>query len=238
LQLAALKFDGIGSLRVDGSLGPLNDSFAVPKPHHEFTTTLQYLLGDEPDPQTGTAEVRVINNDFKSYILQAYEKHQHIAAFRAPYRFIHADFDAQNMLFAYPDPSQSPKLVGIIDWDNAHTGLLYELMEYPIVIQDVDWSPEEFGTNKILRKHFVRCLLHGYPRGSKEREDAKECFRNKEWALSNFRDVWVRPEDGEEGVESAKAVLEWERERRGYPYDGTAVWEPDSEIESNDDESA
>jgi hypothetical protein len=56
--------------------------------------------------------------------------------------------------------------------------------------------------------------------------------------LSNFRDVWVRPEDGEEGVESAKAVLERVREGGGYPYDGTAVWEPDSEIESDDDESA
>jgi hypothetical protein len=158
LQLAALEFDGIGSLRAGGSLGPLNDCFAVPKPDREFTTTSQYLICDEPDPQTVTEEMRVINNDFKSYILQAYEKHQDTAALRAPYRLIHTDFDAQNMLFAYPDPSQPPKLVGIVNCDNAHTGLLYELMEYPIFIQDVDWSPENFGTNKILRKHFVRCF--------------------------------------------------------------------------------
>ena len=142
------------------------------------------------------------------------------------------------MLFSHADPSEPPKLVAIIDWDNAHTGLLYELMEYPIFVQDVEWSPELFESNKVLRKHFVRCLVRGYPKGSKERGEVKQCFRSKEWVLSNFRDMWVLPEDGEEGVSGARVRLERLKEGTAFPYDGVADWVPDSEVESEDEGEA
>ena len=58
---------------------------------------------------------------------------------RPPFRLRHADFDGQNLLFTDPklsDGTSPPRLIGVIDWDYAHTAPLYFLHEYPIFIQD------------------------------------------------------------------------------------------------------
>lgn len=232
LQLAELKFNQIGSLRHGGVVGRLND---VPGVDRAYNNIIEYLIGDAPDPKACTEEVNSLNDDFKTYLSAPLATHKPTAALSPPFRLLHTDFDGQNMLFTRTDPSDPPRLAGIIDWDNAHTGLLYELLEYPIFIQDVDWSPELYADNKVLRKHFVRCLTDGYPKGSKQRQQVKECFRIKEWTLSNFRDMWVRPEDGSFGVERAREQLVRLRGGRAFPYDGTLEWEPDSEVESEDE---
>lgn len=92
-------------------------------------------------------------------------------------------------------------------------------------------------TNKVLRKHFVRCLDNAYPQNLVERQTIKECFRRKKWVLSNFRDIWAQPEDGEEGVEFAQARLAKWKTGTAYPYDDVAEWEIDSEIESEDEQA-
>ena len=52
LQLAELRFDRIGSLKADGSIGPLNDCYVGEGTNGPFTTTQAYLLGGAPNPST------------------------------------------------------------------------------------------------------------------------------------------------------------------------------------------
>ena len=139
------------------------------------------------------------------------------------------------MLSTQDDPSEPPKLCGIIDWDDSRTGLLYELLEYPIFIQDVEWSPELYTENKTLRKYFVRCLANKFPKGSSDREDVKECFRMKSWILQNFQTMWVSG-DNEMDVQRTRQKLESIRSGTAAPYEGKLDWEPDSELESEDEE--
>ena len=204
-------------------------------PDRAFATTKEYMLSHMPNPDNCTAEMNEINQTLKQELLNVLELGKTHDALDPPYRLIHTDFDAQNMLFIDHSATHLPQLSGVIDWDNSRTGLLNELFEYPIFIQDIHWSPELFVENKILRKHFVRCLANKFSKGSREREMARECFRTKTWVLQNFDDMWVTEEEEEE-IQNAKRKLEDLREGRALPYDGRLDWEPDSELESDDDD--
>lgn len=133
IQMAEMKFAGIGSLKADGTLGALKD---IPRAQHAFYGTKEYLLADAPNPSACTEKMNQLNAEFQKLIISAFEDKSRLLS--PPYPIFHADFDAQNMLVVQNEPTQPPQIVGIIDWDHTRTGLLYELMEYPIFIQDVN----------------------------------------------------------------------------------------------------
>ncbi|GET04156.1 kinase-like domain-containing protein [Rhizophagus clarus] len=70
-----------------------------------------------------------------------------------PFTLIHYDFDAQNILVEHSSIDNTIKIVGIIDWEFSHTGTLWELCEYPIWIQDVEYEPFEFISHKELQRN-------------------------------------------------------------------------------------
>ncbi|KAK5169438.1 uncharacterized protein LTR77_005414 [Saxophila tyrrhenica] len=94
-----------------------------------------------------------------------------------PFRLIHADFDAQNLLFAQLDEDCEPLLAGVIDWDHAFTGPLYYLFEYPIFMQDDDSNPEQYAENKILRQELVRSLQECSQELGESPALARQCFQ-------------------------------------------------------------
>jgi hypothetical protein len=152
----------------------------------------------------------------------------------APYRLIHGDFESQNILVQGEEGAL--RISGIIDWDWSHTGLLYHLCEYPDYIRDFD-GEDDFEVNRILRKHFVSSLAKHFSRDSADREQVKQCFREKNYAMNSLRSVFMYctwAPDLEKGiVESYLNSLcgeSPEYERRAYG--GVLGWEPDSEPES------
>lgn len=152
-----------------------------------------------------------------------------------PYRLIHEDLDAQNMLFVQTDAG--PVLSGIIDWDYSFVGPAYYLYEYPIFIQDVHWSEHLYAENKILRKHFVRSLAQQFPKGSEERKCVHHCMRHKSFVWNNFADVFMNGQNDESDLlEAAKQYLEDLKSGNGRPYEGRLDWGPDSELESDDED--
>ncbi|KAK5125749.1 hypothetical protein LTR85_012024 [Meristemomyces frigidus] len=156
----------------------------------------------------------------------------------APYRLLHGDFDAQNMLFTWDSPDQTPKLSGIIDWDNSYTGPLYWLCEYPVFIRDIDHEEHLYEENKILRKRFVRMLADKFPAGSEDRRDIQECFRQKNRALNGFREIFTRIRWGQVRIEliAVGKYLEDLVQGGEAAYGGRPDYEPDSELGSDDGE--
>lgn len=168
-QLAQLEFSKIGALRADGTIGPivrsqnlLDDTVAADETHvlptGPFTSTYNYLsvfvtsLADYAE-QPLLADA---NRLLKDYL----DQHPCYPPTSSPFRLTHADFDGQNFLFTEFSITggASPRLTGVIDWENACTAPLYFLYEYPIFIQDNDCEKLPYEDNIVLRQHFVRAL--------------------------------------------------------------------------------
>jgi hypothetical protein len=234
-QLAGLEFELIGILKTDGRICPLLDNTSNGPITKTFNTTEDYMLSYMPDPTTCTPEANSINNFLKDELVKTINSTPSRRILGPPYCLRHPDFDLQNMLFTFPSTIGPPKLSGIIDWDDSYTAPLYELLEYPIFIQDVHWNKELYTENKLLRKHFVRALANRFPKGSEMREAVKECFRMKCWVLQNFMEMWI--EDGEDEIELDRGRIAVEKLNDGsaLAYHGRLDWEADSEIESEDE---
>ncbi|KIJ27531.1 hypothetical protein M422DRAFT_190903 [Sphaerobolus stellatus SS14] len=180
-QLASCKFDSIGSLREDFTVGPLIHSIGVEEngintirvlTKGPFKSALAYLesfLDDLPTYDSDTTPTLI--SEAKHLLGAHVASGDHHNLLEPPFRLIHADFDAQNMLFTVNDGH--PRLTAVIDWEFAHTGPLYFLYEYPIFIQDVDWSKELYARNAVLRQSFCHSLRNQYANNSREFEQAK-----------------------------------------------------------------
>jgi aminoglycoside phosphotransferase (APT) family kinase protein len=164
------------------------------------------------------------------------------AVLHAPFRLTHGDFDGQNLLFT-TSASGPPKLTGVIDWEASYTGTLYYLFEYPIFMRDNDMDEEQYDNNRVLRKHFVQSLAQRFSKGSPERRDARETFRQKSGLLNQFRYVFMTSnwEDESDEYNEAKGYKDFvtgadDDEYGAYnAYGGKLDWEPDSELESDED---
>jgi len=128
-----------------------------------------------------------------------------------------------------------PHICGVIDWDWSYTGLLYFLCEYPLSIQDTHFSSKSHADNKILRKHFVRCLADYFPKGSADRHVVKQSFREKNHTLNFWQDTFAL-HVGEPGQEFCEVEGYMEAIDMESPaYAGIDLWQPDSETESDDE---
>ncbi|KAK7054673.1 hypothetical protein VNI00_003136 [Paramarasmius palmivorus] len=235
-QLAALKFDRIGALMSEnGDMGPIHSS--VLTADDVYSSSEKYLdafverMGKQLEP------TEQLSNQLKNVldILHAYcSTHARRPYLQPPFRLIHGDFDAQNILYI---PSQSgdspPTLSGVIDWENSFTGPLYFLIEYPIFIQDVHWSKEFYARNAILRAHFIRMLA-----AADSRIGAGTYIRDwfpheKSSTLNRFREIFMTGFDyvDTKMVESIiEGYLSEEQKGTGKPYTGRIDWTPDPPV--------
>jgi hypothetical protein len=247
-QLIGLEFGAIGSLTSGGTIGPLLD-FAYPEDEGAccgpFDNTLDYMLSFTKSGRPLSTSLAKQYSDVRNIIRAFMQQDGSNPIYHGPYRMIHGDFDAQNMLFEWDDGEESPRLSGIIDWDHSHSGPLYYLCEYPIFIQDVDFSSEVkfWRQNKILRKFFVQKLAAHFPPGSHMRFQVKESFRQKNQTMNPFSSMFMgRLWPSEEAEASALECYvkchdldSTEAYYYGKAYGGKPFWEADSEMGSDDD---
>lgn len=241
-QLAELKFDSIGSLKADGTLGPLLN---ITEPENamgetSFQSSIDYFcafLRENNSARTSAARKHypAIQEELKSFM----GENAGNPTLDAPYRLIHNDLDSQNILITQEDKTLPPRISGIIDWDWSYTGPLYYLCEYPHDICDWDDAPENYADNKILRKHLVATLIDHFPENSPERNHIKQCFREKSYILNYFQSlfitrVWPKSMEGaliEQYLKKVRgAGSAWER----LPYSGRFDWERDSDLSDSD----
>jgi hypothetical protein len=172
VQLSRLKFDKIGSINLNGEVGPLQNQ-AIPHEEVErgpFANMEDFLLSFVSGNSPSAPEVKACYPDIRARLHENLEDQTDDPLYNPPSRLIHGDFDAQNMLFTWLDKTQPPKLSAIIDWDYSYTRPLYYLYDYPMFIQDAEsmYDTPLWPENKILRKNLVSALLHSFPRDSEE----------------------------------------------------------------------
>ncbi|KAM0703253.1 hypothetical protein Q7P35_009191 [Cladosporium inversicolor] len=220
-QLASQKFDIIGSFGPDGSLCPLLDQVQWWQPLGEnaFPNASDYINSYLKEYNTDRTEsARALYPAIKEKLAEYLEQNAGNPTLNAPYRLIRPDLNFRNLLVTQ-DEGKPPKFCGVIDWDWSDTGLLYFLCEYPLSIQDPEFWQESRAENKILRKHFVRCLANYFPKRSADR------------AVDTFAlHVW---EPEQEFYEVEDYMNDIGVEMAAYPITG---WQPDSESKSDDED--
>jgi hypothetical protein len=237
-QLSKLKFDAIGSLNCENEVGPLVYHFPDADSEEKmgtvgpFSSTVDYLLSFLALQFEASGIRSKIESIVKSYL--SVHSNQSIVS---PFRLIHADFDSQNLLFIHDTtvPSGPPRLSGVIDWEYSHTGPLYFLYDYPIFIQDNDYDKSAFAENALLRNHFVRALLHSFPKGSTDRAGVRACMR-KNYTLNGFYNIFMVMASGR-GMflkGGAEEYIENIEGGSGHPYEGRVDYVSDEEALSDD----
>jgi Phosphotransferase enzyme family len=184
-QLLSFRFDQIGCVQAPGVVGPLLYRLCSDEGWKEMTGSsgpfqstidyLQFFCSLRSDGSEIYTSVKAVLDSYLSI-------HGCLPPLVPPFRLIHADFDAQNLLFTggpssddghEPSDTTPVHLSGVLDWEYAFIGPLYYLYEYPIFIQDSDDNKGAYEYNAVLRRHFIRALIHSFPKGSKERADVR-----------------------------------------------------------------
>jgi len=244
-QLSQLKFNRIGCLSAaTGIVGPLicrmGDATGGEKTCTErpFESTLEYLLYFLNAQTDGSEIFSEVETVLKSYI----STQGNSPPLSGPFRLIHADFDAQNLLFTggisanSVEDADPPRLCGVIDWEYAYTGPVYFLYEYPIFIQDSDDNKAAYADNAVLRPHFLRALRQSFPKGSAGRTEV-EASMKKNYTLNWFHGVFVGMAGGL-GLQGLKMVsteyVSNVRNGTGKPYMGRYDYLSDEEVLSDD----
>lgn len=240
-QLASCEFDSIGSLQADLTIGPLMHSVRaeengidtiLTKMKGPFTSPEDYLESFIDDVSIPPHLVSLMS-DVRGLIHDYFVSHGQDSLLQPPFRLIHADFDGQNMLFSIPDSQTGdpPRLTAIIDWEYAHSGPLYFLYEYPIFIQDVDWSKDLYEKNAVLRPALCKALRGQFLEGSKAWEDARAALPSGRSArLNNFSWLFMQGWNWSMVEEAMRGYVNEEKQGLGKPYDGRIDWTPDPDV--------
>lgn len=141
-QLASLCFDEVGCL-TEGGIGPVI-SPCYESPRGPFHSTLNYLQSFISPDSVESPTLRDLFHEVCEELATFMRQNDQLF-FKPPFALIHADFDAQNMLFLDASDGSGPRLMGLIDFEFAHTGPAYFLYGHPIFIQDVSWSKELYA---------------------------------------------------------------------------------------------
>ncbi|KAK3296478.1 kinase-like domain-containing protein [Chaetomium fimeti] len=226
-QLAALQFDQIGSLDdSEHGIGPVI-SPCLEQPKGPFQSTGEYLRSFVSTESAESPELKNLFHQTQESIDQFLTRNDHAAYLQPPFCLIHADFDAQNMLFLELEVGSGPRLVGLIDFEYAYTGPLHFLYEYPIFIQDVSWSKELYAENAVLRAHFVRAIYEALPT-----PDARSTFiasmNEKSFAMSAFSNSFMTMKCSEKTlINSVTNYIKDLRDGTGLPYSGRLDYTPE-----------
>lgn len=243
-QLSDLHFDKIGSLTAEGAIGPcLNLTRGMDvELEGPFATTMEYFRGalNENRPSLPENSRRIfpeIIGELETIMAEQASN----PTFNAPFRLIHDDFELWNMLVAPATPNSPPKITSIIDWDWAYTGPLHYLYDYPAVLLFYQNTDEDRVESKALRKHFVKTLMHRYPKGSVDRENVKRCFREKSHVFNGFQNTfagWDTDDPDEDFKLTSTFLSDIRREDSAEFYNPHGIfekWVPDSDPESDDE---
>ncbi|KAM5349652.1 hypothetical protein ACJ41O_006157 [Fusarium nematophilum] len=228
-QFAALHFNQIGCL-TDSGIGPIV-SPCYESPQGPFNSILDYLQSFvSPDsvesPQLADL-FKEIRSELASFIYQ-----NNANFLNAPFSMIHADFDAQNMLFIDSQDGSGPRLTGLIDFEFAHTGPSYFLYDYPIFIQDVSWSRHLYAENAILRAHFVSQIFSRLS-SPEARKTFIACINSKNFLFNGFQHAFMATRCSEDTlVKSATYYLKSLRDGTGLAYSGRVDYKPEYYTES------
>jgi hypothetical protein len=227
VQLAALKFDQIGSLDEHG-VGPLL-SPCLDQPKGPFPSTAAYLRSFVCPQSVSSPELTNLLHQIQQELDHFLNLNADAPYFQPPFCLIHADFDGQNMLFLESPDNSAPRLTGLIDFEYAHTGPLHFLYEYPIFIQDVSWSKELYAENAVLRAHFVRAVYETLPAAPSEaRSTFIKSMNDKNFALSGFRDAFMAIKCSEKTlVDSATFYVRSLKDGTGLAYSGRLDYVPE-----------
>lgn len=236
VELSQLKFNRIGCLGSNDAIGPLlcrmgngagGERTYTTGP---FDSTDDYLLSFLDAQSDGSDVFIEVKRVLEGYI----STHGDSPRLVAPFRLIHADFDAQNILFTVdnPDHDDTPCISGVIDWEYAYAGPLYFLYEYPIFIQDSDDNKAAYEDNAILRQHFLRSLRQCFPKGSTGRYEL-DTSMEKNYTLNQFHGVLVQMAGGL-GMRDLKLVaaqyVENVQDGTGNPYSGRIDYSSDEDV--------
>ncbi|KAF8337712.1 kinase-like domain-containing protein [Amanita rubescens] len=253
-QLANMEFEATGSITEDGSVGPLlhhmmeniNGQEVIEDmsdgPFGSMFDYLNLFIDRFSSSSSISGENRMLLYKVRDILENYFASHKNEPYIRPPFRLRHTDFDGQNLLFTDPTVSggtSPPRLVGVIDWDHAHTAPLYFLYEYPVFIQDVDTSKNLYEENAILRPHFVRAIRKQFPPGTARYFEAQACIPSGRCStLNNFKAIFMNR------ILWSNKMMQGRLERyvateeagTGKAYaDGRVDWVPDSD-ESDSDE--
>lgn len=182
-ELSNLTFDKIGCLTSGGKIG----SLLSPLPKGEitatgpFTLTSDYLLSFLPSNTCPSGVYSRVRRILLSYVSQT----ENTSLLAPPFRIIHTDFDAQNILLLPPISGTDPKVSGIIDWEFAYTGPPCFFYDYPVFIQDSEDNDSAHWENETLRTLFSEKLVNSFP--PKESVVPLKCMEKRN-VLDAFRE--------------------------------------------------
>lgn len=224
VQFASLRFDKIGCL-FEGGIGPII-SPCYDSPQGPFDSTVRYLQSfASPDSAKSPVLAALFERIQKE--LEDFTRQNSLPYLEPPFAMIHADFDAQNMLFSDSSDGLGPKLTGLIDFEYAHTGPVYYLYEYPIFIQDVSWSKELYAENVTLRAHFISQIFDRL-KSHEARETFIACINGKSHLLNSFHESFqITPCSEDALVNSATHYLRALNDGTGRAYSGRVDYEPE-----------
>ncbi|KAK7424017.1 hypothetical protein QQX98_000627 [Neonectria punicea] len=223
-QFASLRFDKIGCL-TEGGIGPIispcNES-----PSGPFHSTLDYLQSFVSPDSVQSPELADLFQSIRKE-LATFEHQDNTPCLKPPFAMIHADFDAQNMLFLDSPDGSGPILTGLIDFEFAHTGPVYFLYEYPIFIQDVSWSQNLYAENATLRAHFISEIFNRLP-SLDAQETFISCINSKSYLLNAFHDTFMSTQCSEDTLTKAAIYyLKALKEGTGLAYSGRVDYKPE-----------
>ncbi|KAI8656475.1 hypothetical protein NCS56_01251600 [Fusarium sp. Ph1] len=187
VQFSSLRFDEIGCLTEDGIGSLISPCYDLPQ--GPFSSTLDYLESFISPDSVESSGTKNLFGQIRAELVE-YSATETTSYLEPPFSIIHADFDAQNMLFLDAPDGSGPKLTGLIDFEYAHTGPVYFLYEYPIFIQDISWSSHLYTKNKVLRAHFVSQIFNSLP-SPQEKATFISCINSKSFLLNGFRDAFM-----------------------------------------------
>ncbi|KAH7316853.1 kinase-like domain-containing protein [Stachybotrys elegans] len=228
-QFGALRFDKIGCL-TDSGIGPLV-SPCYSSPQGPFDSVLDYLHSFVRPDAVESLQLSRLFKEVQAE-LAAFVCQNDTSYLKQPFSLIHADFDAQNMLFVDSPDGSGLKLSGLIDFEFSHTGPLYFLYEYPIFIQDVSWSKHLYAENATLRAYFVSQIFSRLP-SLEQQKVFISCMNSKTFLLNGFRDAFMTVTCSEDTrIHSATRYLESLRDGTGLAYSGRVDYRPEFYTES------
>jgi len=225
-QLTSLEFDQIGCLTQNG-LGPIiNPCFETSR--GPFSSTLEYLQSFVSTTSiTSSPQLGDLLGQIRVELAKRLQDQNTTDSLKPPFCMIHADFDAQNMLFLDAPDGTGPKLSGLIDFEYAYTGPIYFLYEYPIFIQDVSWSKHLYAENATLRAHFIDQILSRLPDAT-SREKFISCINSKSFFINGFRDAFMMMKCSEDTlINSATYYLKSIKEGTALAYSGRLDYKPE-----------
>lgn len=223
-QLASLSFDKIGCL-TDQGLGPIiND--CLEQPIGPFESEIDYLQAFIAPERTEPLALEDLFGEIRARVTD-YMRQNKSPGMRAPFTLIHADLDGQNMLFSDAPDGSGPRLTGIIDFEQAYTGPIYFLYEYPLLIQDVDLAKDSYEDNSVLRAHFVEQVFLNLP-NQETQEMFIACMNSKNYVLNDFHSNFIRLKWSDEILTFvAEDYLEALKEGNRPAYSGRMDYQPE-----------